>query len=109
MGTKFFGVDIQAEIGAVMAPSEMPNFKLRKDGVDTDCHGWIKDYSVGEMLENPEIQQGDKKVLIIGKPLAAAGVEPAMDDFIVDGASIYTIVRARSNSSKATWICQCRG
>lgn len=124
MGQKFFGVDLQAEMGAAIPPGSMPSFTLTKtitDPTSTDdsststsgpytCHGSISDYSFEDMKDDPLIQRGDKKISIIGLPLAQQGVEPADGDTLTDeDGKTYTIVNAHTTSFKASWIIQCRG
>lgn len=126
MGQLFWGVDIQAEIGEAASPADLPNFVLRKIGlaadatllsgpgtaatpVDYDVHGGVSEYMLSDMTDKTGIQKGDKKVLIIGKPLADAGIEPEPNDLIIDGEHTYVIVKVRSDAAKAKWVCQCRG
>jgi hypothetical protein len=124
---KIFGIDVQSEIASAITASDMPNFLLRKKVVglrdpvllsggtnnanpnDYACHGMVSDYSRDEMQESPLVQKGDKRVTVIAKPLDDAGVEPEIDDFLVDGTEIYTIIDAKTNSARAVWILQCRG
>lgn len=124
---RIFGIDIQAEIANAITSSDMPNFLLRKKVIgvrdptelsggtnsatpdDYRCHGMITKYSFEDMQAAPGIQYGDKRVVLIAKPLADAGVVPEIDDFLVVGEEILTILSARTNSAEAVWILQCRG
>lgn len=136
MGTKFFGIDIQAEIAKAIPRTAMPNFVLTKKPLPTDdtellsgpgtpgtpvdypCHGAVLDFKLEEMdLDStkgePEdaqgVVRGDKKILVIAKPLADAGVFPEPDDTITVGAVAYRVVNARTDAATAKWICHCRG
>lgn len=128
MGKKFWGVDIQSEIAEAMPPADMLPLILTKRAVgirspsaqsagtnpgpprDYVCHGMIADYTVQQRIEDPLIQRGDKKIVIIAKPLADEGVRPDTNDVVTDDdGQIYTVIRAMSNSAEAVWICQCRG
>src|SRR3954463_6869904 len=98
MGTKIFGIDVQAEIASAITPNDLPNFLLRKKvvgtrtsnnlsggtnnttPVDYKCHGALSEFTYEEKLEAPLIEVGDQKATIIAKPLADAGVEPEIDD-----------------------------
>lgn len=127
MANKFWGVDIQAEIAGAATPSDLPNFYLQKrasgirdplslaggtnDGppVNYACHGMITDYSSDEMRELPLVQKGDKRIMLIAKPLADLGVLPEPEDLIISGARTYTVIDVSGNSAEAVWLCQCRG
>jgi hypothetical protein len=120
---KLFGIDVQKEVGKAMPRSSMFPMILTKlitDPTTTDddgnvsvpyqCHGVMSDFDLDDLANNPLIQNNDKKIVLIGAPLAAIGVEPADKDTITDSdGTIYTIVKARTSSVRATWICHCRG
>lgn len=136
MADKFFGIDIQAEIAAAMTASDMPNFTLTKIGIPTpgavlsgpgtpatpvaySCWGAVLDYTVQEMdldatknepEDSPGVIQGDKKILIIAKPLADAGVTPEPGDVItLSSGKTYRVVDAKTDAATAKWICHTRG
>lgn len=110
MGRKLFGVDIQSEVAKAMPKGSMPVFYLKKGAVSYESRGNMGMFSLEERDDDKSIQRGDQKIVLIAEPLDRAGVEPATHDIIVDDAGKnYTVVKARTNSARATWICQCRG
>lgn len=137
MGVKLFGVDVQAEIAKAMPATSLPNFTLTKTPLSTDdtnllsgpgtagtpvaysVWGVVLDYRLEEMdtdstHQEPEdaagVIRGDKKILIVAKPLADAGVQPEPGDVITLASGLtYRVVSARTDAAEAKWICQCRG
>lgn len=126
MGDLFFGVDIQAEMADAITPDDVPNFTLRKrpqnapnstlsgagtaaTPVDYNVHGTITKYTVDEMRDLPGVVKGDKRVMIIAKPLADVGVEPSPNDEILIGSKTWRIVSVDTDAAVAKYVCQVRG
>lgn len=130
MGRKLFGIDVQKEIASAMPkvdcpfvgtlvktpePTENPT-ELSGPGtpgtpVEYDVRGFVLEYALEEAQRSPGVLKGDKKILLIAKPLADAGVQPESEDVIVDADTglEYTVVTAKTDAATAKWICQCRG
>jgi hypothetical protein len=128
MGRLIFGIDIQGEIANAVKPTDALPFVLRKytlpaedtnllsgpgtvaTPVDYLCHGFELDFTAKDMERSPGVERGDKKILLIAKPLADAGVRPETEDLIIDASgNEYTVITANTDTAIAKWVCQCRG
>lgn len=126
MGELFFGIDIQKEVADAFPTTDTTSMILVKytNGTPTPgrtaggtnatptnypCHGVVTEYDNDELLADKDVLATDKKVVIIGKDLADAGVKPESQDMILVGTEQYTVVNARAGGYQAAWFAQCRG
>lgn len=124
---KFFGVDIQAEISKAIGPADLPPITLRKwtvgtrnpvdlnsgtnpISVDYVTRGIVSAYTTRDIADTGTIQAGDKKVMMIAKPFADAGIVPDLgDEVIAEGVTLRIVAPVVRDPATATYECQCRG
>lgn len=126
MGTLIFGIDIQAEVADAIPSSEMPPVTLLKTtilttysrgltyGPDTTVASYVTwgieaDYVLKAMKKATNVQEGDKGVMMIGKALEDAGVEPTTNDQVIIDGKTYDIIQVDRDPAKAQYLCRCRG
>lgn len=133
MGIPLFGVDIAKIVATAMPKGALPDAILRKtsDGttdpanltasptvVTTDyaTRGFSSDFAVSEVAAvgvatGVQVARGDRKILLLGEPLYAAGdVRPTVDDFVILGGETLLVVGVIGRDpASATWQLQCRG
>lgn len=127
MGKKFFGIDIQSTIASAMTASDLPNFTFTKIGPSTrdparptaglspttlatvPCWGVVSDFTLDDQIGTEQVQMGDKKIVLIAKPLADANVIPGMGDTITDDSQVYRVIAVMRDGATAAYTCQCRG
>lgn len=124
--TTLMGIDFAAEIAAAFGPSDLLPATLRHRTTGTRTPGQLSggtnptttnyvtrgvvlEYSLHDLGVAPGVQSGDKKVMLIAKPLTDAGVEPRGDDSLTIEGKTYSVVAVRRDPATATYVCQCRG
>lgn len=125
MGKKFWGVDIQKEIGDAIKQTDMPNFLFVSRGAVTEnsvlsgpgdratdvqftVWGGFAQFSDMELRELPNNVTGFRKIALIGAAFAAAGVKPKALDRVVDTDRTYTVTRVLTTSAEASWMLALR-
>lgn len=121
---KLFGVDIAKELAKAIKPTDVSPITLRKyatavrtpgnlsGGLNRTLttyatRGVMTDYSAREIATAPQIEAGDKRVLMLAEPLA--GVVPHVGDEITIEGVTLRIVNVVRDPAVATYECQCRG
>lgn len=69
--------------------------------------GIIDDYSEYQ-VDGTIVVRGDRRLLLIGKPLTDAGVVPAPNDRATIEGTEYNIVNVQRDPAAATYTCQVR-
>lgn len=125
MGQKFWGVDIQKEIGLAMKQSDLPNYTLVKNPTNTrtteaggtnsrtitsplTIHGSIVDFDISDLDSALQIQKEDVCLVVIGKTIDDAGTTIDKGDFVILDGRRRNVVNAKHDGARAAWRLQLR-
>lgn len=123
MGNNLFGADIAGALNAALGPL-MPVVKLLKTvqgtrnpndpsagttpGTQTYNGRGILDSYRTSQIDETIIQQGDRKVLILGNSIPS-GIVPETGDMVEAEGRVFTVVAVERDPDAATYTCQVRG
>lgn len=125
---KLFGVDIQKIVSDAIpsGPKGLPSVTLRKltnsvrDPSNLSAgpvityeeyvtRGVATTYTLREANDAPGVQVGDKKIVVIARPLDKLGVVPSKQDEIIVQGETLTIVWVMRDPAVATYVIAARG
>lgn len=123
MGNNLFGEDIAGQLFTNLGPL-LPAVKLLKtvqgtrDPTDPSAgteptaqtysgRGILDSYRTSQ-IDETIIQQGDRKVLILGNSIPS-GVVPETGDMVEAEGRVFTVVAVERDPDAATYTCQVRG
>jgi hypothetical protein len=121
---KLFGVDIAKEVAKAIKATDVSSIVLRRyvAGVRApdsqaagrnrsytthETRGVMTDYTLREIASAPQIEAGDKRVLMLAEPLG--DTVPHVGDEVVIESATLRIVAITRDPAIATYECQCRG
>ena len=123
MGNNLFGANISGIINSVIGPSVLPATLIKitpssrnpsdpTAGVQPtetqhSCRGFIDDYA-DSVYRLSIIEQGDRKITLIGDSIAGDAIPKANDKIIIEGGT-YLVKRVNRDPDAATYECQSRG
>lgn len=123
MGNNLFGANISGQLFAALGPL-LPAVKLLKtvqgtrDPSDPSAgtspttatytgRGILDSYRTSQ-IDETIIQQGDRKVLILGDSLPS-GILPDTGDKVEAEGRVFTVIAVERDPDAATYTCQVRG
>lgn len=122
MGNNLFGANISGRIARALGPKLLRATLIRRlegtrDSTALDegtrpttsshsARGIVDDYDE-KQVDGTLIQQGDRRVLLLGDTIAGRKVPEPNDEVTISGGT-YVIVRVATDPDKAAYVCQAR-
>lgn len=124
MGNNLFGANISGVLAQALGPGLLPAtlIKVTEGSVDPNnitgpkigggevsysCRGFIEDYN-DSLIDGTRIEQGDKKVMLLGDTIASGKIPEQSDRVVIEGIDRVIIGPVKRDPDAATYILQVR-